>query len=59
MLDKIDGDEIILIAKDDVDYAPAMKKKVHKILEDKDDKVSETVGIERIIAIKIVAKVMI
>jgi len=59
MLDKIDGDEIILIAEDDVDCAPAMKKKVHKILEDKDDKVSETVGIERIIAIKIVAKVMI
>ncbi|KYN41418.1 hypothetical protein ALC56_04181, partial [Trachymyrmex septentrionalis] len=28
MLDKIDGDEILLIAEDDVDYAPAMKKNV-------------------------------
>ncbi|XP_029170138.1 uncharacterized protein LOC114939871, partial [Nylanderia fulva] len=59
MLDKIDSDEILLIAEDDVDCAPAMKKKVHKILEDKDDKVSETAGIERVIAIKIGAKVMI
>ncbi|KAG5331671.1 ATP6 synthase, partial [Acromyrmex heyeri] len=54
MLDKIDGDEIL--AKDDVDCASAMKK---KILEDKDDKVSETAGIERVIAFKIGAKVMI
>ena len=59
MLDKIDGDEILLIAEDDVDCAPAMKKKVQKTLEDKDDKVSETAGIERVIAIKIGAKVMI
>ncbi|XP_018375726.1 PREDICTED: LOW QUALITY PROTEIN: ATP-dependent DNA helicase pif1-like [Trachymyrmex cornetzi] len=59
MLDKINGDEILLIAEDDVDCAPAMKKKVHKILKDKDEKVSETAGIERVIAIKIGAKVMI
>ena len=39
MLDKID--EILLIAEDNVDYAPTMKKKVNKILEDKDDKVSK------------------
>jgi len=49
----------LLIAEDDVDCAPAMKKRMHKILEDKDDKVSETAGIERVIAIKIGAKVMI
>lgn len=59
MLSKIDGDEILLIAEDDVDCAPAMKKKVQKILEDKDDKVSETAGIERVITIKIGVKVMI
>ena len=59
MLDKIDGDEILLIAEDDIDCAPVMKKKVYKILEDKDDKVSKTAGIERIIAIKIGAKMMI
>ena len=42
MLDKIDRmlDEIVLIA--DVECAPAMKKRVHKILKDKDDKVSES-----------------
>ncbi|KYN13286.1 hypothetical protein ALC57_14527 [Trachymyrmex cornetzi] len=59
MLDKINSDEILLIAEDDVDCAPAMKKKVHKILKDKDEKVAETAGIERVIAIKIGAKVMI
>ena len=59
MLDKIDGDEILLIAEDDIDCAPVMKKKVYKILEDKDDKVSKTASIERVIAIKIGAKVMI
>jgi len=59
MLDKIDGNKIVLIAEDDVDCAPVTKKRVHKILEDKDDKVSETTSIERIIAIKIGAKVMI
>ncbi|KYN10993.1 ATP-dependent DNA helicase PIF1 [Trachymyrmex cornetzi] len=59
MLDKINGDEILLIAEDDVDCAPAMKKKVHKILKDKDEKVSETAGIERVIALKIGAKMMI
>ncbi|KYN29296.1 hypothetical protein ALC57_01274, partial [Trachymyrmex cornetzi] len=58
MLDKIDGDEILLIT-DDVDCAPAMEKKVYKILKDKNEKVSETAGIERVIAIKIGAKVMI
>jgi len=41
MLDKIDDDEIVLIAEDDVDCALAMKKRVHKILENKDDKVSK------------------
>ncbi|KYN11189.1 ATP-dependent DNA helicase PIF1, partial [Trachymyrmex cornetzi] len=51
MLDEIDGDEILLITEDD--------KKVHKILKDKDEKVSETAGIERVIAIKIGAKVTI
>ncbi|XP_025265736.1 uncharacterized protein LOC112638371 [Camponotus floridanus] len=56
---KVDGDEILLIVEDDVDCGPAMKKKVQKTLEDKDDKVSETAGIERVIAIKIGAKVMI
>ncbi|XP_067205359.1 uncharacterized protein [Linepithema humile] len=59
MLNKIDGEEILLIAEDDVDCAPAMRKKVQKTLEDKDDKVSETAGIERVIMIKIGAKVMI
>ncbi|KYN29042.1 hypothetical protein ALC57_01533 [Trachymyrmex cornetzi] len=59
MLDKIDGDEIRLIAEDDVDCAPAMKKKVYKILKDEDDNVSETAGSERVIAIKIGAKAMI
>ena len=49
----------ILIVENDVDFVPAMKKRVNKILEDKDDIVSETVGIERVIAIKIGAKVMI
>ncbi|KAG5346594.1 PIF1 helicase, partial [Acromyrmex charruanus] len=58
MLNKIDGDEIVLIAED-VDCATAMKKRVHKILEDKDDKVSEIAGNKRVIAIKIGAKVMI
>ncbi|KYN27890.1 DNA repair and recombination protein pif1, mitochondrial [Trachymyrmex cornetzi] len=59
MLNKIDSDEILLIAEDHVDCAPVIRKKVHKILADKDDKVSETAGIERVIAIKIGAKVMI
>ena len=59
MLDRVDGDEILLIAEDDVDCPPTMKKKVQKILEEKDDKVSETAGIERVIAIKIGVKVMI
>ena len=36
-----------------------MKKRVHKILKDKDDKISETAGIERVIAIQIDAKMMI
>ena len=58
MLDKIDGNKIVLIAEDDVDCAPVTKKRVHKILEDKDDKVSKTTGIEKVIA-KIGAKVMI
>ena len=48
-----------MTAEDDVDYAPAIKKEVHKILEDKDDEVSKIAGIERVIAIKIDAKVMI
>ncbi|KYM77673.1 hypothetical protein ALC53_11683 [Atta colombica] len=48
-----------LIGEDDVDCAPAMKKRMHKILENKDDKVSGTADIERVIAIKIGAKVMI
>ncbi|KYQ47273.1 hypothetical protein ALC60_13706 [Trachymyrmex zeteki] len=30
MLNKIDGDEILLIAEDDIDCAPAMKKKCTK-----------------------------
>ena len=34
-LDKIDGDKIVLIAEDDIDCGPAMKKRVHQILEDK------------------------
>jgi len=59
MLDKIDGDEILLIAENDIDCAPAMKKKVHKILKDKDDKVLETVDIERVIVITIGTKIMI
>ncbi|XP_018368332.1 PREDICTED: uncharacterized protein LOC108764547 [Trachymyrmex cornetzi] len=50
-------------AEDDIDCAPAerkkVRKKVHKILADKDDKVSEIAGIQRVIAIKIGAKVMI
>jgi len=49
MLDKINGDEIVLIAEDDVDYAPAMKNRVYKILEDKDDKVSERAAMKEII----------
>ncbi|KAG5328405.1 PIF1 helicase, partial [Acromyrmex heyeri] len=56
MFDKIHGDEIVLIAEDDVDCAPAIKKKSAKILE---DKISETAGIERVIAIKIGVKMMI
>ena len=56
MLDKIDGNKIVLIAEDDANCAPALKKRVHKILENKDDKVSEIAGIERVIAIKIGAK---
>ncbi|KAG5320456.1 PIF5 helicase, partial [Pseudoatta argentina] len=51
MLNKIEDDKIVLIAEDDVECASAMKKKVNKILEDKHDEVSETVGIERVIAI--------
>ena len=35
------------------------QKKMHKILENKDDKVSEIAGIERVIAINIDAKIMI
>ncbi|XP_025266373.1 uncharacterized protein LOC105249112, partial [Camponotus floridanus] len=59
MLNRVDGDEILLIAEDDVDCAPTMKKKVQKTFKKKDDKVSETAGIERVIAIKIGVKVMI
>ena len=55
MFNKIDDDKIVLIAEDDVDCAPTMKKRVHKILEDK-YKVSETADIERVIAIKIGAE---
>ena len=59
MLNKIDGNGILLIAEDDVDCATAMKKSMHKILEGKDNKVSEKAGIKKVIVIKIAAKVMI
>ena len=59
MFDKIDGDEIVLIAENDIDCVPAMEKRVHKILEDKDDIVSEIADIERVTTIQIGVKVMI
>jgi hypothetical protein len=59
MLGAIQSEEIQLIAHDTVYCSPYFKKKVQKILNMADEDCSRTVGLAKLITVKIGAKVMI
>ncbi|XP_018372385.1 PREDICTED: ATP-dependent DNA helicase PIF1-like, partial [Trachymyrmex cornetzi] len=59
MLNRISSKEILLIAEDEIECIPYIKKRVSKILTDNDDNNSRTAGLSKQISVKIGAKVMI
>jgi len=58
MLSRIVLKEILLIAEDEIEYIPYIKKRVSKVLSDNNDNNSRTAGLSKQILIKIGAKVM-
>ena len=59
MLSRIASKEILLIAEDEIECIPYIKKRITKVLADNDDDNSRTAGLFKRITIKIGAKIMI
>jgi len=59
MLNRIASKEILLIAEDEIECIPYIKKRILKVLTNNDDDNTRTAGLSKQISIKIGAKVMI